>query len=165
MSVAVWTGVGQFVRGIGAAGDILGKGLIHGVVGGALSLAQGGSFLQGFATSSVGAGTGLFSNSIRRGDVFLDTAIVGAAGGRASMLTGGIFAAGFITAAFANLYNKWEGWGAFRDRLGDAAAITAEWVTGLGPDHRDFGPGTQQAADMQDAPGILRALRDWYAAN
>jgi hypothetical protein len=112
ISVNVWSEVGQFVRAAGVAGDILGKGLIHGVVGGALSLAQGGSFLQGFATSAVGAGTGLLSSNISGDNVFLDSAIVGAAGGLAAQLTGGKFANGFITAAFANLYNKYAALGA-----------------------------------------------------
>jgi len=57
--------------------------------------------------NAVGAATGLVSNRISGGDVFLDSAIVGASGGMVSVLTGGKFANGFITAAFANLYNKW----------------------------------------------------------
>ncbi|WP_127077260.1 RHS repeat-associated core domain-containing protein [Rhodomicrobium lacus] len=107
MSIATWTGVGEFLKGTPLAGDIIGKGLVHGTVGGALSVAQGGDFLQGFAANAVGAATGLVSNSISGGDVFLDSAIVGASGGMVSVLTGGKFANGFITAAFANLYNKW----------------------------------------------------------
>src|SRR5262249_31657446 len=75
LSVGVWTGVGQFLRAEGLAGNILGKSLIHGIVGGALSVAHGGSFLQGFATSAVGAGAGLFSSGISGNDPFLDSAI------------------------------------------------------------------------------------------
>jgi hypothetical protein len=95
------------LRAEGLAGNILVKGLVHGVVGGALAAAQGGNFLQGFAANAVGAGTGLFSSQISGDNIALDTAIVGAAGGAVSVLTGGKFASGFVTAAFANLFNKY----------------------------------------------------------
>ena len=101
--------MGQYLASAGLAGDIVAKSLIHGTVGGALSLAQGGSFLQGFAANAIGAGTGLVSNGISGGNIYLDTAIVAAAGGLAAQLTGGKFANGAITAAFANLYNKFGG--------------------------------------------------------
>jgi hypothetical protein len=109
------------LRAEGLAGNILVKGLVHGVVGGALAAAQGGNFLQGFAANAVGAGTGLFSSQISGNDIALDTAIVGAAGGAASVLTGGKFAAGFITASFANLFNKF---GAQQEMVGGAAVLT-----------------------------------------
>ncbi len=111
VSASVWTEVGQALRADGLATNLLAKGLVHGVVGGALSMAQGGHFMQGFASNAIGADVGLESNAISGGNVILDTAIVGAAGGGASMLTGGKFAAGFITAAFANLFNKFNLWG------------------------------------------------------
>ncbi len=108
VSMAVWTNVGAFLRTEGVAGNLLVKGLVHGVVGGTLSVAQGGHFIQGFAANAIGADVGLMSNAVSGGNVLLDTAIVGAAGGAASVLTGGKFDAGFITAAFANLFNKFQ---------------------------------------------------------
>ncbi|MEM7621108.1 MAG: RHS repeat-associated core domain-containing protein [Pseudomonadota bacterium] len=82
------------------------KGAIHGVVGGALNVAQGGNFMEGFAANAIGAATGVFSNAISGGDLALDTAIVGAAGCGAAVIAGGKCANGAVTAAFANLYNK-----------------------------------------------------------
>ena len=104
----IWTNVGQMLRAEGLATNFLAKGLVHGVVGGALSVARGGSFMQGFASNAIGAEAGLMSNAISGGNVILDTALVGAAGGAASVLTGGKFENGFITAAFANLFNKFN---------------------------------------------------------
>lgn len=40
---------------------------------------------------------------------------------------------------------------------GDAITMTYEWATGTGPDHRDFGPNSSEAAEMADAPGVLAA--------
>ncbi len=85
--------------------------LVHGVVAGALTVAQGGHFLQGFAAGGAGeAGSeamqaaGL-TNTSDLGVRFSRAAIAGALGGTASVLTGGKFANGATTAAFANLYN------------------------------------------------------------
>jgi hypothetical protein len=102
----VWTEVGFFVREVGIAGNILAKGALHGVVGGALAVAQGGSFLHGFASNAIGAATGIVSGYAN--NEILDTALVATTGGFAAMITGGKFANGAITAAFANLYNKWQ---------------------------------------------------------
>jgi hypothetical protein len=109
LSQYVWTNVGATLRAEGLAGNFVAKGLVHGVVGGALAVAQGGNFLQGFASNAIGAGTGLVSNNISGGAVYLDSAIVGAAGGVASVLTGGKFAAGFVTAASRVTAARWPG--------------------------------------------------------
>lgn len=44
-------------------------------------------------------------------------------------------------------------WGATKD----AAVLTAEWATGTGPQHQDFGPDSNEAEEMQNAPGVLGA--------
>jgi len=114
MSVAVWTGVGDFIKGLGTvmqSGFDLTRVLIHGVVQGALSVAQGGSFLNGFAVGAAGEGAdvemkaeGLYSVQGEEA-VAMRTAIAGVAGGTASVLTGGKFANGAVSAAFAHLFN------------------------------------------------------------
>ncbi len=93
------------------SGFDLARVLIHGVVQGALSVAQGGSFLNGFAIGAAGEGAdvgmkaeGLYSVQGEEG-VAMRTAIAGVAGGTASVLTGGKFANGAVSAAFAHLFN------------------------------------------------------------
>ncbi len=114
VSIAVWAGVGDVLRAAGAvmqSGFDLARVLVHGVVQGALSVAQGGSFLNGFAVGAAGEGAdvgmkaeGLYSVQGDEG-VAMRTAIAGVAGGTASVLTGGKFANGAVSAAFAHLFN------------------------------------------------------------
>ncbi|WP_244953581.1 RHS repeat-associated core domain-containing protein [Xanthomonas axonopodis pv. vasculorum] len=40
---------------------------------------------------------------------------------------------------------------------GDAISLTYQWATGSGPQHQDFGPGSSEAAEMANAPGVLAA--------
>ncbi len=57
VSMNVWTGVGDFLHPIVQAGGLAGQAIstvTHAVVGGALSVAQGGSFLEGFASGGLG---------------------------------------------------------------------------------------------------------------
>lgn len=113
VSVGTFTGVGAILRdvaGIAGTAYFAVKSAVHGVVGGALSMAQGGSFLQGFVSNAIGAATGLVSDAISQGSLLLDTIIVASAGGVAAELTGGKFANGALFAAFGNIFNKWEGW-------------------------------------------------------
>ncbi len=85
---------------------------VHGLVGGALAVAQGGNFLQGFIGSAAGAvggqyaqgifgsyGTGDFGDVVGRAAV---SAVVGCAG---ASLSGGKCANGAVTAAFGSLFN------------------------------------------------------------
>ncbi len=94
---------------------------VHGLVGGALAVAQGGNFLQGFIGSAAGAvggqfaqgvfgsyGTGDFGNVVGRAAI---SAAVGCAG---ASLSGGKCANGAVTAAFASLFN---GDNPFREQL------------------------------------------------
>ncbi|CAA2142196.1 FG-GAP-like repeat-containing protein [Hyphomicrobium sp. ghe19] len=93
--------------GMSGVGKIATKALVHGVVGGALSMSQGGSFFEGFAANAMGAGAGLLTVGTSIGsNIYLDTLAVATVGGLASEITGGKFVNGAITAAFANLYNK-----------------------------------------------------------
>ncbi len=128
ISQMVWTNVGATLRAEGVAGNLLVKGLVHGVVGGALSVAQGGHFMQGFAANAIGADTGLIAGTMTS-DMYLHTAIVGAAGGLASVMTGGKFENGVVTAGFANLFNFWQL--ALLSDAGTAAAVRIGVVLGL----------------------------------
>jgi hypothetical protein len=88
---------------------------VHGIIGGALSVAQGGSFLQGFAGSAAGAlggyfadGSGLTPGHYGDGvpENMLARALVsGAAGCLGAVVTGGKCAEAALTAAFASIYN------------------------------------------------------------
>ncbi|CAA2142181.1 FG-GAP-like repeat-containing protein [Hyphomicrobium sp. ghe19] len=111
VSMNVWIGVGNFLHPIVQAGGLAGQAIstvTHAVVGGALSVAQGGSFLEGFASAGLGsvggfAGADLVGNS--PDGLFVRTAFAATAGGLASEITGGKFSNGAITASFAHLYN------------------------------------------------------------
>lgn len=117
-SAGVWSGVGSFMKNfaeLGAAAFTAIKSVVHGVVGGALSMAQGGTFADGFAANAVGAVAGEVSEGYfgapgegSIGDYIGRTSIAAISGGTAAVLTGGKFANGAITAAFANLYNDHE---------------------------------------------------------
>jgi hypothetical protein len=89
----------------------------HGLVGGAISAAQGGSFRDGFIASAVTAAASPITNQIgaslnlgtpgtgSRTQVLGRTLLAGAVGGTASALGGGKFANGFVTAAMQHLFN------------------------------------------------------------
>jgi RHS repeat-associated protein len=114
----VWAEVGAVLKPFaGEAGFALLKGAVHGVVGGALSVAQGGSFLQGFASNAIGAVTGLVASGVQ--DPIVHTLIVAASGCASAALTGGKCGEAALTAAFANLYNYWRS--VHRGLTGEAA--------------------------------------------
>ena len=98
----IWGMVGDAVvaSGTGFVGTVV----THAVIGGALSVAQGGSFVSGAISGAVGAvGSGI-AGALGT-DSFSRVAISAVAGGTASVLAGGKFANGAITAAFATMYN------------------------------------------------------------
>ncbi len=74
-------------------------------VGGAAAVAQGGSFLHGFAANAIGAAAGVVSDAVSMGNDILDTAIVAAAGCAGAVFSGGKCANGAVTAAMASLFN------------------------------------------------------------
>ena len=85
---------------------------IHGIASGALSVAQGGSFSQGFVGGAIGAVGGQFSQGVfgNYGDGVLGNqlgraAISAIAGCGGAVFSGGKCANGAVTAAFASLYN------------------------------------------------------------
>ena len=86
------------------------KGAIHGSVGGAFSVAQGGEFIQGFAANALGAigdrlGGDLFAGE-GAGHVIGRTTVATVAGGAGSAITGGKFANGAAAAAIGHLFNQ-----------------------------------------------------------
>ena len=114
-TMGIFDAVGGFLDGARAAlGGAFGvvKAGVHGVIGGALSVAQGGSFLQGFASNAIGAVAGLASESVfgaaRTGGLegkLARTLVAAAAGCAGAIVTGGKCGQGAVTAAFAQLYN------------------------------------------------------------
>ncbi len=112
----IWSHVGTYVeqfKELGTVGFAAVKGAIHGVVGGAISVAQGGNFQEGFAANAIGAAVGVFSQGVfgKAGTGGLAgkiarTASAAVAGGAAAIVAGGKFASGALTAAFAHLYNQ-----------------------------------------------------------
>ncbi len=112
ISRAVWTGVGSALRAAGMATNFLVKGFVHGVVGGALAVARGGNFIQGFAANAIGAIAGLAANQmvladgiITQSEMVMHTVIAAAAGCAGAVVSGGKCVNGAVTAAFANLHN------------------------------------------------------------
>ena len=105
--LGIWDGVGNFVGQIAKQGvpQFLGEAATHAVVGGAISMAQGGSFASGAISGAVGAAGSEFAGAIGAGDFASRTAISAIAGGTASVLSGGKFVNGAVTAAFATMYN------------------------------------------------------------
>ena len=88
------------------------KPIVHGAIGGALSVIQGGEFLAGFASTAAGAIGGMVGfaafpiGKTPYATGFIGrTAIASIAGGVGSRLSGGKFANGAVTAAFAHMYN------------------------------------------------------------
>ncbi len=112
----IWDEVGDFVSDLKMAAHLspfetaAASTLSHATVSGALSLAQGGTFLSGFASAGVAQATTLGTESAL-GRIpgaegkYLRLAVAAISGGVTSELTGGKFFNGAVTAAFAYLYN------------------------------------------------------------
>lgn len=61
-----------------------------------------------------------------------------------------------------------RGLGPFGDWINgvaDAGTMFLDWVLGLGPQTRTFGPGSPLARDMMSAPGVSRARDFFYTKN
>ncbi len=99
----LWTAVGDAVAGSGTG--LAGTIATHAIVGGALSVAQGGSFTSGLASGAFSAAAGGIAGGFGINNSALRVAIGAVVGGTASVLSGGKFANGAITAAFATIYN------------------------------------------------------------
>ncbi len=118
-NIGAWTEVGAFLeplKALGTGGFALVKGAVHGAVGGAMVALEGGRFIDGFVSSSLGAFAGVAAGQSMLADIggtegrIVRAMVVGALGGAASELSGGKFANGAVTAAFAHLWNA-EGGG------------------------------------------------------
>ena len=111
LSVGTWTQVGNYLHPIVATQGLGGQAFsvaTHAVVGGALSVAQGGSFMEGFAAGGIGdvgsfAGFSAFGTG--SDGLYARTALAATMGGLASEITGGKFANGAVTGAFGHLFN------------------------------------------------------------
>jgi RHS repeat-associated protein len=101
--IGAWWGTGTIIASgiFGHAAYLASVGL-HGVVGGALSLMQGGSFLEGLASGAFSEAAQPFVGGLPEAPDIAASAIIG---GTASVLAGGKFANGALTAAFATMYN------------------------------------------------------------
>jgi hypothetical protein len=94
------------------AGKIIHAGA-HGLAGGGMTAAQGGSFKDGFIGSLIGAGVSAVTGAVFPGldaiegakGVLIRTDIASISGGAASALAGGKFADGAYSAAFFHLFN------------------------------------------------------------
>jgi RHS repeat-associated protein len=102
--IGAWWGTGELLAraALSGAESFLASTGLHGVVGGALSLMQGGSFATGFASGAFTEVAQPFAQSLPDG---LNVAASAVVGGTASVLTGGKFVNGAITGAFATMYN------------------------------------------------------------
>jgi RHS repeat-associated protein len=124
-SAAAFYGVGNYFQGVSAApgtagtyefggnlltpGQIAGQITAHGVVGGTISVMQGGNFGHGFLSAGLTKGvTGSGLTELGSGTAALigETAIAAVVGGTASVVAGGKFANGATTAAFGYLFNQ-----------------------------------------------------------
>ena len=107
VQIGVWDAVGVLLDGASA----LVKTAVHGVVSGALDVAQGGNFVQGFVAGAIGKaggllGRGAFGDATGNRGVFLRTAVAAGAGCAAASATGGKCANGALTAGMAHLFNQ-----------------------------------------------------------
>jgi hypothetical protein len=169
------------LNAIGGVGGALIKAGVHGIIGGALSVAQGGSFLQGFVGSAIGAlGGYLAGNSGLVGtygdgdsaNILGRALISGAAGCLGAVVTGGKCAQAALTAAFASMYNGDgldKGWHSSNvskvGTLGSAAAMSAGWLFGIGPTYYEYGPETPQSIEMGQARSVSAARELYYRKN
>ncbi|WP_137392520.1 RHS repeat domain-containing protein [Rhodoligotrophos defluvii] len=94
-------GLAGAVQGLTEMGSALLQSAGNGVVSGALSVAQGGSFLSGFAAGSIGTFSNLGGGVLTGNNEFMSNVISVAGGGIAAEVTGGKFVNGAATAAFA----------------------------------------------------------------
>ena len=128
-SMAAAAGVGDMFPGAGNFGYELARAAVHGLIQGALSVAQGGKFGAAFlaagVTSGYGSKFGQMGNRVTR--------VIGAAvlGGTVSRIGGGKFANGAVTGAFVQAFNheldlpRSKGPGVVFDSTDDAAADMA----------------------------------------
>ena len=112
--------------------DAVGAVLMHGMAGGALSVANGGKFKDGFASGAVGKMVTIGTRSTDLGDGGR-FAIAVMAGGLSAEAGGGKFAGGASTAAFGYLFNEMTTWNQAKsiwvDAASDSVDVIIEWET------------------------------------
>ncbi|MDX3775759.1 RHS repeat-associated core domain-containing protein [Chromatiaceae bacterium AAb-1] len=107
-SAAAFYGVGSYFNDVSfGSAAYYGKVAAHGLVGGVMSVLQGGKFGHGFAAAGVTQAFAGRIDGINEGDRFSAGRITAAAvlGGTASKLSGGKFANGAVTGAFSRMFN------------------------------------------------------------
>lgn len=107
------TALGSIAQGGNSATGTLVHAAAHGVSGGAMTAANGGSFKDGFIGGAIGFGVGLpfggaggMIQGTDLGSIAARTTIAAIGGGVASRLSGGSFADGAYSAAFFHLFNN-----------------------------------------------------------
>ena len=163
-TVGVFSGVGDVFRELALTGIAYAaaKGAVHGVVSGALSVAQGGSFLQGFAAGAVSGAAGAFTGPESGLDFFTSTAITATAGGIAAELTGGEFASGAFTAAFANTFNNWGAKGPFSFRRRRLYPWRGFWWCMHSTGRRCRHAACWARSDTKNLSDLHQATSRWY---
>ena len=161
----LWGAVSAAVSQVQGALFYVAKTVVHGAIGGALSVIQGGEFLAGFAASAAGAIGGMISGESGlfgeygdgiTGNVIARAVISGVAGGVGSVLAGGKFENGAVTAAFASMYNGDR-------RLIDPYADMRQSPDGAPPLCADYcGPGLPPLTPYDNGTS---AEARWYGLN
>ena len=177
LTAGIGHGIGAFADG---AGKYLAKPIVHGLVQGGISEAQGGDFKSAAIGAAAGAflggamewaGVGVGDKSF--GGIVVRTAAAAAVGGTASKLGGGSFANGAITAAFVHLFNAEAApyWDRLRTKFPDATRAGRGAFLNWGyEDFRSQGssshaPASGSGADYHAwAIGNLTAMADAYPA-
>jgi RHS repeat-associated protein len=100
-------GIDELIKdgGSGAAKGLAESALMHGAVGGLVSVAQGGKFQSGFIAAGFGDLAGPQVTGLAHGNIYLGTAASAVTGGIGSVLGGGKFENGAVTGAFGYLFN------------------------------------------------------------
>jgi hypothetical protein len=62
------------------------------------------------------------------------------------------------------VWQRWQNFGTWLESLGNAQDMTWEFISGTGPQSRDFGPGSAEVKNMMFSPGVNKA-RDWYSTH
>lgn len=101
--------VGEYTKGWGGPIGAIGKVALHGGVGGAMSVAQGGDFRSGFTSAAfakAGDLSGLTNFGAKDvGSVLARTGVAAAMGAAGAAITGGDPRQGAMTGAFSHLFN------------------------------------------------------------
>jgi hypothetical protein len=166
--------VGPFLNPLGGIGGALIKAGVHGIIGGAISVAQGGTFLQGFAGSAAGALGGFLAGESglvgeygdRNSANQLGRALISAAAGCAgAVISGGKCAQAAVTAAFGSLYNgDCGGFANCMKSAATAAKLTGQWLyPPWGGADQTFGSDSAMTRDLMNSDAVSGARELYYS--